>query len=57
LVGAFADLRTEFFSGELFAEFAECAVPRINVQLVGVDQSAVDIEYESEQGRKTHVLI
>jgi hypothetical protein len=26
----------------------ECAIPGIDVQFVGIDQSAVDVEYKSE---------
>jgi hypothetical protein len=33
----------------LFAESPEGAVPGIDVQFIGIDQRAVDVEYESEQ--------
>jgi hypothetical protein len=32
----------------LFAEPPECPIPGIDVQFIGIDQGAVDIEYESE---------
>jgi len=32
----------------LFAESPERAIPGIDVQFIGIDQGAVDIEYESE---------
>jgi hypothetical protein len=48
LIGAFADLRAQSFWSELFPESPERAIPRIDVQFIGMDESAVDIEYESE---------
>jgi len=34
----------------LFAESAECAVPAINVQLIGIDHRTVNLESDHEQG-------
>jgi hypothetical protein len=34
----------------LFVELAECAVPGIDVQFIGIDQGTVNIEGESEHG-------
>jgi hypothetical protein len=36
----------------LFAKPAECTVPRIDVQLIGIDQGTVNVEDESEHGDK-----
>jgi hypothetical protein len=36
----------------LFAEPAECAVPGIDVELIGIDQGTVNVEDESEHGDK-----
>jgi len=35
----------------LFAELSERAVPGIDVQFIGIDESPVDVEYESEYRR------
>jgi hypothetical protein len=51
LIGAFADLRAQLFPRKLFAESPECPIPGIDVQFIGIDQGAVDIEYESEHRR------
>jgi len=44
LIGAFANLRPQFFPWKFFAEPAESAVPRLHMKFVGIDQRAVDIE-------------
>jgi hypothetical protein len=36
------------FQRELFAEPTECPIPGLDVQFIGIDQGAVNIEYESE---------
>src|SRR6266480_784766 len=37
---------------KLFAEPAECAIPGIDVELIGIDQGTVNVEDESEHGDK-----
>jgi hypothetical protein len=41
----------------LFAECAECAVPGIDVQLIGIDQGAVNVEDESEHGELRALIL
>jgi hypothetical protein len=40
----------------LFAEPAECAVPGIDMELIGIDQRTVNVEDESEHGDKGNVF-
>jgi hypothetical protein len=56
LVGAFADLGAQLFPRKFFAEPAKRAVPRVHVQLIGIDQGAVDVEDESKHGEQRHVF-
>ena len=44
LIGSLPDLGAQRFAGKLLSKVAESPVPGINMELVGIDERAVDIE-------------
>ncbi|MEO5754872.1 MAG: hypothetical protein ABIR38_09210 [Chthoniobacterales bacterium] len=49
-IGAFADLGAELGLGKAFAEVPKGAVPRFDVEVVGIDMGLVEIEEEGSDG-------
>ena len=48
-IGTFANLGAQRFYRESFAKVTEGPVPTFNMELVGIDQSTIDVENESAQ--------